>query len=62
MIDRPHQTNCQQEPSYPGLTTAVFSIRFPELTVHRTTSMCPIEAPHPISECGEWNGPTGGAP
>ena len=53
MSERPRQTNCQQEPSYPDHETVVFSIRFPDLTAHSKSSRCPIEEPHLISECGE---------
>jgi hypothetical protein len=54
--ERDAPTNCQQEPSYPGAETVVFSIRFPELTCHRPTKRCQIEAPHAIAECDEWTG------
>lgn len=55
MIERPRQTCCQIEPAYPGLETVVYSIRFPHLTAHRPTERCPIEGPHEVNDCGEWN-------
>jgi hypothetical protein len=52
---RPRQTNCQQEPPYPGDPTVIFSMRYPGLTAHNPTKLCAIEEPHAIAECGEWN-------
>lgn len=60
MFERPRQTNCQQEPPYPGHATAVFFIRFPDLTSHYARSECPVEGPHLIAECS-WFSPTDGA-
>ena len=53
---RPRQTNCEQEPAYPGMPTVVWSFRFPDhdLTVHLATDRCALEYPHPIAECAEW--------
>lgn len=53
---RPMQTNCQNEPAYPGVDTVVFSIRDPEQTVHNLTERCGIEHPHAIKYCGEFKG------
>jgi hypothetical protein len=53
-MNRPRQTNCQQEPAYPGADTVVFSIRDPMMTVHRKRDDCPIEEPHSIVDCGAW--------
>lgn len=47
--------NLSAEPSYPGLDTVCFSIRFPDWTIHMRTERCPKDWPHKISECGEWN-------
>ena len=54
MSERPRQTNCQQEPHYPGLHTAVLSIRYPDLTVHTPSKRCPIHEPHAIADCGDF--------
>jgi hypothetical protein len=52
--NRPRQTNCQQEPSYPEHETVVFSLRFPDLTVHSKSKRCKIGEPHEIAICGEF--------
>jgi hypothetical protein len=31
-----------------------FSIRFPDMTGHRKSKRCPIEEPHLIKDCGEF--------
>ena len=54
MKPRPPQTNGQQEPGYPEHETVVYSIRYGNLTAHRPRPRCMIEAPHMITECGEW--------
>lgn len=46
--------NCQQEPSYPGLFTVVFSIRKPDMTAHWPSERCGVQEPHAIAECGEF--------
>jgi len=51
---RPAQKDCRHEPPYPGLDTVLFSIADPSLTAHLPMASCPIEHPHRISECGEW--------
>ena len=43
------------EPPYEGLNTVLFSIRYPDMTAHLATDRCPLEYPHEISVCGEWN-------
>lgn len=52
---RPKQTNCQQEPTYPDHQTVVFSIRYPDMTCHLRTDLCPTEHPHLIEECEEFS-------
>lgn len=52
-LARPRQTNCQQEPAYPGHETVVCALRAPELLCHLATPQCPIEGPHRWDECGE---------
>ena len=54
IAERPTQTNCQQEPRYPGAETVVCSIRYPHLTSHLAHAECPIEGPHTIAECGRF--------
>ena len=56
LMRRPIQTNCQQEPHYPGADTVACSLRYPELTAHHASDRCPIEAPHLIADCGEFAG------
>lgn len=53
--DRPCQTNCQQEPAYPGDPTVVFAMLDPGTTAHRPSKLCAIQVPHAIAECREWN-------
>jgi hypothetical protein len=53
-VNRPRQVNCHQEPPYPGLVTCIISLRAPALTAHNATILCPIECPHSIELCGEW--------
>lgn len=40
----PHSLD--HEPIYPGLDTVVFSIRFPDWTIHKPSWRCDIECPH----------------
>ena len=54
MTDRPKQTDCCNEPPYPGLDTVVFCIRDPDWACHGILPYCSIEYPHLISECGEF--------
>lgn len=42
------------EPAYPGLHTCLISIRDPDWTAHRPSKRCPIEEPHLIAKCGEF--------
>jgi len=51
---QPRQTNCQQEPTYPGSETVVFAMVAPGMTVHGESQHCGINEPHAISVCGEW--------
>ena len=48
-------SSCQHEPPFPGMPTVVFSIRYPDLTAHLASAACPLEVPHAISDCGEWD-------
>jgi hypothetical protein len=54
LMERRKQTDCKNEPGYPGIDTVVFSMSAPDLTAHFKTIRCSIECPHFISECGEW--------
>lgn len=56
---RPAPTNCQQEPPYPDLATAAFSLRYPDLTCHPPRHRCRIQEPHAIKDCVEFTGPPG---
>ena len=47
----------QAETGYPGLFCVLFSIRFPDWTAHMAGERCPIEHPHLISECKEFDEP-----
>lgn len=51
---RPEPTDLQCEPPYPGLHTVLLFMRDPEWTAHTRSKRCPIEEPHLISECGEF--------
>src|ERR1700683_5354287 len=53
-LKREEPRNLQAEPPYPGLHTACMSIRFPEWTSHRRSKRCPIEEPHKVEDCGEF--------
>lgn len=53
-VTRPRQTDCQVEPSYPGMNTVIFALIAPDMTCHAAMHTCPIEGPHMIHECGEW--------
>ena len=50
----PAPLNCRHEPPYLRHRTVVFSIRNPDMTVHRRTLRCPVEYPHLIAACGEF--------
>lgn len=52
-MNRPKQTNCQQEPPYPGTFTVVFCLEDPDMVCH-FPNVCRIECPHLISECVEF--------
>lgn len=54
---RREPTDLQCEPSYPGLHTVLISLRDPDLTAHRPSKRCPIEEPHLIAKCGEFQPP-----
>lgn len=60
MTVRPKQRDCQFEPPYPDHDTVLFSIRFPEMVGHLASARCPIEEPHRIEECGEFEEIGGG--
>lgn len=47
-------TDLEHEPDYPGLHTMLISIRDPEWTAHTASKRCPIEEPHMITKCGEF--------
>lgn len=51
---RPLQTSVQWEPPYPAHETAIVSTRYPYHTAHKPTTLCAIEAPHLIEDCGEF--------
>jgi hypothetical protein len=53
-VNRPAQTNCRNEPSYPDHVTCIMVLSAPALTAHRATELCPIECPHSVTLCGEW--------
>jgi hypothetical protein len=46
--------DCQHEPPYPGLHTVLISMRDPDMTAHSPSKRCPIEEPHQIAKCGEF--------
>lgn len=51
---RPLQTSVQWEPPYPDHETAIVSIRYPYHTAHKPTTLCAIQEPHLIEDCGEF--------
>ena len=54
MSKRSEPTDLICEPPYPDHKTVLFSVRFPDMTGHLATARCPIEEPHLISECAEF--------
>jgi hypothetical protein len=54
VMERPAQTNCANEPAYPGHDTVVFALSAPDMTAHLATERCTEECPHLIAECGEF--------
>ncbi len=56
-VTRGAPQNCRVEPPFPGLQTVVSTLSAPDLVAHGRSRRCPVEEPHPISTCGEFDRP-----
>jgi hypothetical protein len=56
MTQRPAQTDCRYEPSYPDHHTVCFIQHgLSDMIMHNKSDRCKNEYPHTIAECGEFD-------